>query len=145
MVSCLNTSMNISKSNSCMPNTKIRKQDTQRRNEYRLAACLHARVRILGCSVAGVTHDLSASGASIRITSPWKFQVGQRCPIEIYLPAEETPVKAQAEVVRIITPCDSFGRTDVALNFIEIEDEDQARIARFIYRRQIKNRDMGLA
>jgi c-di-GMP-binding flagellar brake protein YcgR len=114
-----------------------------RRLECRLAACIAIKVRILGCDIPGITHDLSANGILMTVTSPRRFEVGESFPLEVELPSE-TSIRVEARVARITEPNGTRPATTVAFEFTEIAEDDQARIARFIYRKQIQSRQMGL-
>ena len=94
--------------------------------------------------MAVLTKDISASGIRIVTTSSYCFEPGEQYQMEISLPKEDYPILLQARVVRMLSSQGSTEKKEIAFHYMSVSQEDQARITRFVYRREIERQRLGL-
>jgi len=82
------------------------------------------------------TYDLSASGVSLRIAT--LIPDGTFPLITLSLPDGGPPIKVSCLVVHSFPPPENLDRFHIGMKFINLEENNKARIVRFIYRTQLK-------
>jgi len=82
------------------------------------------------------TYDLSASGVSLRISM--SIPVGTFPLIILSLPDEGSRIRVSCRVVHCFAAPDNTGRFHIGIQFMNLEENNRARIVRFVYRSQLK-------
>jgi c-di-GMP-binding flagellar brake protein YcgR len=118
----------------------------ERREEYRLAVGVPARLQMLGASggtgpeLALRLVELSAGGCRI-VDPPRLLRPGTRWRAALELPDGEPPLRLVLEVLgRRPGPTPTWG-----CRFLEVGEEEQARIRRYLYRVYAASRQRGRA
>jgi len=82
------------------------------------------------------TYDLSASGVSLRILR--MIPEGTLSEVKISLPDGGNPIETSCRVVHCFAPPENPNKYHIGIQFLEIEENNRARIVRYIYRIQLK-------
>ena len=82
------------------------------------------------------TYDLSASGISLRTKAP--IPDGTIPMIRLSIPDGVPPIKTSCRMIHCFAAPDNPGKFYVGLKFLRINENNRARIVRFIYQTQIK-------
>jgi len=120
----------------------------QRRGAVRVPVALMAHARLgedAGTDLlGGVTENLSAGGALLRLASP--IDVDTRMSMTIHYAAAEGDLEVVATVVRSDRISDGERPWRVAVTFVDLTPAQEDRLVRFVLgrRREIRSREAGL-
>ena len=101
-----------------------------RRQYKRVQAPVYCRPAGLALRLfSGKQQPLDISAGGLRIFSDEPVKTGVRLELELFLP-DNTTVTCRVECVWVeALPKDSAARFDVGLKFVDVKDEDRAKIA----------------
>ena len=119
----------------------------QRRQDYRVKCLIPLEVVATLSETSGGLHkaklhlktntyDLSASGVSLRTSTA--IAVGTLPVIKISLPDGAPPMKTSCRVVHCFAAPENQNKFHVGIQFLKLEEDNRARLVRFIYRAQSK-------
>ena len=86
------------------------------------------------------TYDLSASGVSLRASTA--IPDGTLLVIKLSMPDGENSIKSSCRVAHCFLATDNTNMFHVGIQFMNIEERDKSRLARFINRTQLKRIQM---
>ncbi|MGI6435402.1 MAG: flagellar brake protein [Syntrophomonadaceae bacterium] len=119
----------------------------QMREHVRISVVLPVRFRQLSgnnndfSAYDAFTSNISAGGALLCTDIP--LQKGQQLWVELHIPETEV-ICCQALIVRVFTEAGSIPRGRVGLKYIDIEEKDRDRMARYIFSKQREFIQKGL-
>ena len=88
-----------------------------------------------------VTKDLSGGG--LQIISERKIKIGKRVQLTLAFP-EQGAVKVAGEIIRVHKPQDDRQLFWISIRFIDIQESTRDKISKFIFRKQLEQRQKGL-
>lgn len=119
----------------------------QMREHVRISTVLPVRFRQLSgnsndfSAYEAFTSNISAGGALLCTDMP--LQKGQKLWLELFIPQTEV-ICCQALIVRVFTAADSIPRGRVGLKYMDIDEKDRDRMARYIFSKQREFIQKGL-
>ena len=119
----------------------------QRRQDYRVKCLIPLEVvATLSETSSGLhkaklhlktnTYDLSASGVSLRTSTAVK--AGTLPVVKLSLPDGGPPMKVSCRVVHCFAAPENQNKFHVGIQFLKLEEDNRARLVRFVYRAQSK-------
>jgi len=87
--------------------------------------------KVVGMFEHFTSFDISVGGMFLKSEQP--YAVGTDLEVEFTLPTKESPINAEARVVRIVHPLDRSGhRPGMGIKFTKIDPEDHNIIEEFV-------------